>query len=128
MTCICGHHEAVHRAMCGAPEGCNCNHFREATSSVPNVQEARATLEQEIYDEMSGGSPGRDVRWPDALDTLIAAVRSERDAEIRGMVEGMRGRDHDGCGQLLGDTTDADAYLYRADVLRLLSDREGRND
>lgn len=30
MTCICGHHEAVHQAMCGAPEGCDCNKFVQA--------------------------------------------------------------------------------------------------
>lgn len=27
MTCICGHHQAVHQAMCGSPEGCDCNRF-----------------------------------------------------------------------------------------------------
>ena len=30
-TCVCGHHEAVHRRMCGAPEGCHCHCFAAAT-------------------------------------------------------------------------------------------------
>ena len=57
-----------------------------------SVQEARATLEQEIYDEMSGGVPGRDVRWPDALDTLIAAVRAEERARARQVANDVLGK------------------------------------
>ena len=43
MTCICGHHEAVHRAMCGAPEGCDCTKFRKlAPNPEPFVDETKA--------------------------------------------------------------------------------------
>ena len=57
-----------------------------------SVEKARATLEQEIYDEMSGGVPGRDVRWPDALDTLIAAVRAEERARARQVANDVLGK------------------------------------
>lgn len=84
-----------------------------------SVQEARATLEQEIYDEMSGGLPGRDVRWPDAIDTLIAAAtRAERE-RIRQAVEGMERYEPDEkpeggptmCEHLYGEYLDRHAVL-----------------
>ena len=84
-----------------------------------SVQEAREALEHSRY---------KANRFPfnRDLDALIAAVRAERDAEIRGMVEGMRKASED--KKAYHDAAYMQQQCEQAAfdaVLALLSDREG---
>lgn len=144
MTCICGHHEKAHLSdigLCAAPEGCNCNHFRKpAPNPEPFVDAAKAKQDAEwlagsqadtaernlarAYLAMCDEVAGFEAMWEareQAHDAEIAEEKRERDAEIRGMVEGMR---------IEKESWSWDAGHNDAidSMLSLLSDREGRND
>lgn len=76
-TCECGHHEAVHRAMCGAPEGCSCNKFVPATP-----------LPAERLAEMTGAELAdwwfaQNRNAPVTMAALRDAIRAEADADHR---------------------------------------------
>ena len=92
------------------------------------VEQARAELEQEIYDEMSGGPPGRDTRWPDRLDALVATVRAEERARVREFLEQFLERENPDCDY---DHTGfcQEHYSHKPCIVEraraLLSDREG---
>ena len=78
-----------------------------------SVQEARLALDRRYEAALQGDC---DIHaYCESRDALIAAVRAERDAEIRGMVEGMVAQGYDDCSA---------GYALKC-VLRLLSDREG---
>jgi hypothetical protein len=56
----------------------------------PEERGLRDSLEQEIYDEMSGGPPNRTTRWPDLLDAYARAVYERCLRDAMAVVEGMR--------------------------------------
>ena len=90
------------------------------TPDTPSVQEARVSARMALHDMLTNADTTLEepLKVWDALDRHATAVRSERDAEIRGMVEGMVAQGYDDCSA---------GYALKC-VLRLLSDREGRND
>lgn len=142
MTCICGHHEKAHLSdigLCAAPEGCNCNHFRKAVPNLdPFVDETKAVQDAEwlagseadtaernlarAYLAMRDEVAGFMAMWEErekAHDAEIAEAKRERDAEIRGMVEGMR-IEKESWSWEAGYNVGIDS------ALSLLSDREGK--
>jgi hypothetical protein len=86
MTCICGHHEAVHRAMCGAPEGCSCNKFVPATP-LPAKRLAEMTGA-----ELADWWFAQNRNAPVTMAALRDAIRAERDAEWGMRTEDFRTR------------------------------------
>lgn len=100
---------------------------------TPSVQEAREQVVAIVRDAACAkrGNPPRhpslerkyqrDIAGGIAdIDALIAAVRRERDAEIRGMVEGMKSS----CGSGGRDVGDPPCCISVSDFLDLL-DRKG---
>lgn len=86
MTCICGHHAAVHRAMCGAPEGCDCNQFRKAPAIPdPFVDEAKARQDAEWLAGSEADTAERNLARAylalrEQVATLTLELRLERSA------------------------------------------------
>ena len=74
MTCICGHHEAVHRAMCGAPEGCHCHCFVAAT---PLPAKRLAEMTDSELDQWIRQRQGEGMSWARAQAALRDAIRAE---------------------------------------------------
>lgn len=43
----------------------------------------------EIGDEMAGGPPGRETKWPQMLETFVAAVREDERQKMYELWKGM---------------------------------------
>ena len=86
MTCICGHHEAVHHAMCGAPEGCDCTKFRKpAPKPTPFVDETKAVQDAMWLAGSEADTAERNLARAylalnEQVATLTAELRLERSA------------------------------------------------
>lgn len=89
-----------------------CCHEYDAPANPTSVQEARLALDRRYEAALQGDCDIHD--YCESRDALIAAVRAERDAEIRARVEG-----------LMPFGPNLKGLLAKDEVLALLSDREG---